>query len=986
MQEVSQIALEHGFELVSEEHLPEIEGTAYVMRHLASKARLLYMRNDDVNKAFSISFKTPAADDTGVFHILEHSVLCGSEKFPVKEPFVNLLKSSMQTFLNAMTFPDKTMYPVASTNERDLLNLMDVYLDAVFKPAIYRKPAIFEQEGWHLEVEEGEGGARELAFNGVVFNEMKGALSDPESVLYDRLSAALFPHTTYRFESGGTPEAIPTLTYEAFLDSHRRHYRADNSYITLYGDLDLGLFLSFLDREYLTPLAAQTLGHAPSAGCGAECGVPAGTPNPLEVQEPVCALGIAHPMATAPENASCAVGFVIGHARERERVIATDILLDAIMGSNEAPMKRALLDAGLASDASAFLADAVAQPFAVVQLRGVKPGCAPRLREVVLEQARRLAEGGLDRQLVEAALSHAEFIMRERNFGYADGVVLSMSAMAGWLYGEDMACAYLRYEDAFASLRQRLGEGYFEQLLRELFLENPHQAEVEIVPVEEDEDDVLDARLAQLAEGMDEAAFDEVEAKVLALRAAQEEPDSPEALATLPQLSPSDLGDAATEAPYYLDESRPRPILRHDLPTRGIAYAYRYFDLACLDFDELPYASILALVLGKLDTAQHTAAEIDTLVQGRLGNLSFFTEVHEKRDDREAVLPVLAVSSSALEENAAFAAQLACEVMRETSFADSGKILDILTQKKVAMEQACANAGHSAAMARVSSYYRPAAVAREQLGGMDFYRFLKDLLARYESCAAQLAEKLAEIARRVFTDEGSLTSFAGSDEALCAYEAALASLPASEQNTGKRLAVPAPQVKNEAFVVPSDVTYSAVGYDRELLGSAYEGSWLVAARALSYDYLWNEVRVKGGAYGCGFQNVRTGNMRFYSYRDPRIDETLARFEQAGAWLEAFNPSEAEMDGYVVSTVAGIDAPVKARELLRRQDADFVAGFTPADRLAIRRQVIEASPASVRALAPFVTQAAAQGMRCVFGNAEIIDTSKVSFARVDLLND
>ena len=452
MTDLEQVAASHGFTAVKSEPVSEVEGVVHLMRHAASGARLMFIENDDANKAFSITFKTPAADDTGVFHILEHSVLCGSEKFPVKEPFVNLLKTSMQTFLNAMTLEETWPNPVASTNEQDLVNLMDVYLDAVFHPDIYRRPVIFQQEGWHRELE-GEGEDARLVVNGVVYNEMKGALSEPDSVLYDGLSAALFPNTTYRFESGGTPAAIPTLTYEGFLENHRRHYRPDNAYIILYGNLDADRFLGFLDERYLAPLAAK------------ECG-PLDI-NPLGLQAPVAPAPVVVPMATAPENACAAVGFVIGRAAERERIVAADILMDAIMGANESPLKRALLDAGIADDAIGYVADSVAQPFAVVSLRGARPGAAEKLRAIVEAEARRLVEGGLDRELVRAALSHAEFVMRERNFGYPDGVVLAMSAMAGWLYADDDPAAYLRFEDVFASLREKVEEGYFEALLRE---------------------------------------------------------------------------------------------------------------------------------------------------------------------------------------------------------------------------------------------------------------------------------------------------------------------------------------------------------------------------------------------------------------------------------------------------------------------------------------------------------------------------------------
>ncbi len=970
MTDLEQVAASHGFTAVKSEPVNEVEGVVHLMHHTASGARLMFIENDDANKAFSITFKTPAADDTGVFHILEHSVLCGSEKFPVKEPFVNLLKTSMQTFLNAMTFPDKTMYPVASTNEQDLVNLMDVYLDAVFHPDIYRRPVIFQQEGWHRELE-GEGEDARLVVNGVVYNEMKGALSEPDSVLYDGLSAALFPDTTYRFESGGTPAAIPTLTYEGFLENHRRHYRPDNAYIILYGNLDADRFLGFLDERYLAPLAAK------------ECG-PLDI-NPLGLQAPVAPAPVVVPMATAPENACAAVGFVIGRAAERERIVAADILMDAIMGANESPLKRALLDAGIADDAIGYVADSVAQPFAVVSLRGARPGAAEKLRAIVEAEARRLAEGGLDRELVRAALSHAEFVMRERNFGYPDGVVLAMSAMAGWLYADDDPAAYLRFEDVFASLREKVEEGYFEALLRELFLDNDHRACAEVVPTESDEA-AEEAEAAGEREAAAELTEDEaasIREAVRALREAQEAPDAPESLEKLPQLSRADIGEAPAEAMWEVGECGPWCLIRHHLPCRGIAYAYRYFAMDGLAFDELPYATVLACVLGKLDTARHTAAELDTLVQAHLGNLGFAVEVHENAEDRERLRPMFVMGSSALDEEVPWAARLAEEVLRETDFTDTERIRDILGQRRIAMEQAFASAGHSAAMARVASYYLPAGVVREALSGVGFYRFLKELLVHFDERAGELTAKLADLAARLFTDSGCTLSFGGSEEALDAYREA--SAPFGGVAGARVLTVPAPEDKHEAFVVASDVTYTACGWDRRLLGEPYGGTWLLASRILSYDFLWTEVRVKGGAYGAGFQTTRSGSSRFYSYRDPRIDETVERFRTAGDWLAGvFSPTESEMDGYVVSTVASLDAPAKARELLRRQDGLYFSGATLADRARVREEVRAARTEDVRALAPSVDAIAGAGCVCAFGNGEVIRASGEDFNVVDLL--
>ena len=995
----------HGFTVRTREELPEIDGTAFVLDHGKSGAKLLYLQNDDTNKAFSISFKTPPADDTGVFHILEHSVLCGSDKFPVKEPFVNLLKSSMQTFLNAMTFPDKTMYPVASTNDQDLLNLMDVYLDAVLHPAIYHKRAIFEQEGWHyelagdMEADEGDAvagdavaqteaadGQTRLALNGVVYNEMKGALSDPNSVLYDELQAALFPDTAYRFESGGTPRAIPDLTYEQFLEEHRRHYRLDNSYLTLYGDVDIDVVLAFLDQEYLSPVADE---QAAATGIGAE-GAPLG-PHELALQAPVCALGVAKNMATAPENACMGLGYVLGTARERTRMVAADILIDALMGSNEAPLKRALLDADLADDAQAFLADALLQPFAVIQLKGLKEGAAERFKSVVDDTLRRLADGGLDHALVEASLSRAEFVMRERDFGMADGVALSMAALSGWLYDDDLATSYLKYEEDFAFLRRALEEGYFEQLVREAFLENGHMAEVEVRPVAGDEDAFEAERLAAAEAGMGPQDYERVADEEAALRRLQEEPDPPEALATLPRLSVDDLGEAPEEPAYGLDDGTPVPCLRHRIPTRGIAYAYRYFDLARLSFDELPYVTVLAIALGKLGTAEHTAAEVDTLVQSRLGNLSFFAEVHENPEDRFDLHPVMVVSASSLSENVEDLAALPNEVVLSSDLHDLPKIKDALTQKRIGMEQGFAAAGNSAALARVASYYLPAAVAREQLGGIDFYRFLKDLLDHFDERADGLAAKLEDVANRIFSDDRLTVSFTGSDEDFERFwEAggALGRFEDWEATTPEdvRLDVPAPLPRNEAFVVPTDVVYAATGYDRRLLGLPYSGTWLVASRALSYDYLWNEVRVKGGAYGAGFQATRAGGLRFYSYRDPHLAETVKRFKGAGAWLSAFDPQDGQMDGYVVSTVASLDAPLKPRELARRQDGHFFAHIDEAARLKTRAEAVHARAQDVRSLGAAVTAAAAEDLVCVFGNKDVIAAEGSGLAVIDLLNE
>ncbi len=978
----------HGFRFTTAEELPEIDGNAYAARHEASGARLLYLKNDDNNKSFAIGFRTPPKDDTGVFHILEHSVLCGSKRFPVKEPFVDLLKSSMQTFLNAMTFADKTLYPVASTNEQDLFNLMDVYLDAVFHPRIYEKRAIFEQEGWHYEFmsENGEDPAGldadqlKLVHNGVVFNEMKGALSDASSVLYDELQKALFPDTCYAFESGGTPAAIPTLTYEEYLDEHRRHYRTDNSYIILYGNLDIDRTLEFLDGRYLTPLVAEQQ-QADDERLAA--GLEPLRPRTIEAQEPIAAGFLQHRMDTAPENACAACGYVIGSSAERTRATAAEILLDALFGSNEAPLKRALLDAEVAHDVHAFVSDALLQPFAVVQLQMPAPGKAEGLAELIEQSVRKMLDEGLDKELIEAALSHEEFQMREHDMGYADGVINSMICLSSWLYDDDTPLDYLRYERVFAELRSLLDTDYYEKLCLELFCENSHMASVEVVPAPGEAEDEraaeLDAKNRSLTPDERKAIMKEVEQ----LRLLQEAPDAPEATATLPRLGVADIGAALDEAPYALDPQAPITCLRHSVHTRGIAYAYRYFDLDRLSFEDLPYASVLALVLGKLDTAEHTAAEVDTLVQGKLGNLNFFTEICEDYGDSTNPRALFVVSSSALSANVNYLAKLPLEVMLKTDFSNSGKILDVLKQRKISLEQGFANSGHSCATMRCKSYYDEAGVIAEQLSNVGFYQFLCELIDQYDERAGELAERLARTAKQLFDDGSCTISFGGSDDDYARFWAAEPGC-GSDGDTQRKLQIPKPTVRNEAFVVPSDVCYVALGWDRRLLSEPYNNAWVVAGRALSYDYLWNEVRVKGGAYGTGFQALKSGNMRFYSYRDPHLDETLERFESASKWLADCDPTQDAFEGFIVATVAAFDAPVKPRGLIKRQAQRFFSNLPADERKQNRQKTLASTVQGIRELAPVLEAAAAKHAICAFGSREILESSNAGLTVIALV--
>ncbi len=986
MKDVASIAQSHGFTLTFSVDVSFLDGTAYTLFHEKSGAKLFYLENEDPEKAFTISFKTPPVDDTGVFHILEHSVLEGSRKFPVKSPFVYLQKSSMSTYLNAETYPDHTTYPVASTNEQDLMNLMDVYLDAVFYPSIYNKRTIFEQEGWHLEF---DADGNELTYSGVVYNEMKGALSNPNKVLIHTLNKALFPDTAYRFVSGGTPEAIPDLTYEEFLDSHRRHYRTDNSCITLYGDLDIDRFLAHIDDEYLTPLA-----YAHESDAEKEVG----EPNTLDLQSPVIRTGVKKSMVTSSENACAALGFVTGVAcaSESERQLAIGILLDVILNHNEAPLKRALLDYGIADDVFGGVFGDFYQPYAFVVFKGFKPGTNKSLLDIFEEQVQKLIDEGLDHNLLEADISHLEFATYECDLPMSKGLsFFSNSAILSWVYGYDdeHSTENLDFAEAFAHLRKRVDEGYFEQLLGEVFLENDHFAEVEVVPCESVEPSDVDKRLADLSNTLNTDTRQKIENDVAALRVAQEIPDNPENIKKLPQLSIADIGKAPAEGEFGF-EKKPVPCLRHHLSTHGIAYVHRYFDLSHITFEDLPYVEVLSMVLGRLDTSYHSSQDLGTLSESKLGRINVGIKFFSNDYERDVYVPKFVASASALSENVEFIATIMNEILLNTDFSDHKKIFEILMQRCLAMKQGCIQNGNSFALMRVMSYFLPIGVVYEQLSGMDFYIFLKDLCDHFDERISFLENKLRELAKSIFVNKGCLLSYTGTDEDLKRLVAAGITFgdtaAAAKESFSKPSVIqgtPFPVDKHEAFIIPSDVSFTSMGFDCRLLDVPYvlpySGAWLVASRVLSYDYLWDEIRVKGGAYGVDFQVGRSGVMQFYSYRDPHIDKTIERFCAAGKWLSDFSPSKEEIDGYAISTVAEMDSPITTRGLISQQDTMFFSDRTLQDRLRIRAEVIESTVDGLRALGDIITQATDQHLVCTFGNRELVESSNEDFNVIDI---
>ncbi len=950
-----------GFELESIESVPEISGEALVFTHKPTGLRLLWLANDDVERSFSISFKTPPADDTGVFHILEHSVLDGSARYPVKEPFVELLKTSMATFLNAFTFPDKTMYPVATTNVDDLENLIDVYFDAVFHPDLHRRPEIFEQEGWHLEL---EGADAPLKRNGVVLNEMRGALSDPSDVLYLGVKQALFPDTCYRFESGGDPAAIPSLTYEAYCDAHRRHYRPENAHAVFYGDLDLERELAFLDEH----LAALDLEGA-------------GEPNPLALQRPTGWTSAVKTMATSPENASVAVGLVFATSSDRERILAADIILDALAGSNEAPLKRAVLQSGLGKDLICYVVDGCAQPFLLFELKGAEAGAAKPFRELLVESLTGFADEGIPRERLEAALAGAEFALREGESSYPLGIAHAMASLASWLYDEADPLSYLRYEEALADLKEGLETGLYEELLGE-FLACDHACVVELRPEGDGALASEDAELAALKATLTDAQVAEIVAETKRLHELQAAPDTPEALATLPRLTPDEIGDAPADP--ELEPVSGAPLLVADLETHGIDYLVYDFDLEGTDASELPLLSILSELLGKLPTKRHTADELDTLVESKLGDLAFAVDATPLWHRAERAKTNFATFCAVLPENVDALIELTREIWLETNFYEPERILAILSQRKLSMEQAMVSGGHAVALTRTAMRTSLAARISQATAGIEFYRWLGELIEHFDERFDALAAKLASLAKRVFTADRLTVVACGPDARTFWEKDPVAGLPASSPRTGS-LAIEPPATDVEAYYVPAGVAYVALGGGFEDASLGGSGCVSVAARALTYDYLWREVRVLGGAYGSGCRAGGGEVCGFYSFRDPAVDPTLERYRASARWLAETPLSAEDVDGYIVACIGSVDKPLRARAMLRRLDVARIAE-EPADARALHRaEILATTPEQLRALAEPLERLIAKAGICCLGERSLIEASSVGAVAEPLIN-
>ena len=957
------------YRLVEKKKIEDLNSMSYLLEHKKSGARIALLSNDDENKVFYIGFRTPPEDSTGVAHILEHSVLEGSRDFPVKDPFIELAKGSLNTFLNAMTYPDKTVYPVASCNDKDFQNLMHVYLDAVFYPNIYKEPKIFEQEGWHYEMESPED---ELSINGVVYNEMKGAFSSPDDVLEREITNILFPDTSYSNESGGDPEAIPDLTYEQFLDFHRKYYHPSNSYIYLYGNMDMAEKLEYLDEAYLSHFDRITVDSEIGVQAPFEACAEAGKFYPITESEP------------EEDNTYLTYNIVVGDSLDRERYIAFQILDYALCSAPGAPLKQALLDKGIGKDIYSYYESGIRQSYFTIVAKNANLDRKAEFVECIEENLRRLSQKGIDKKALRAGLNFYEFRYREADFGsYPAGLMYGLQVLDSWLYDDAKPFIHIEAGETYKKLREKAETSYFEELIRECMLENTHKGILTLAPrkgLAEERDRILTEKLAALKESFGSEQIQEVVEETHALLEYQETPDSKEALATIPLLKREDIRKEAEPLVNEIRKTGDTTVMYHDIFTNHISYFRFLFDVKQVPEELFPYIGILKSDLGYVDTENFTYGELFHEINMETGGITSVTNFFTNARNLSDCLVTFEMKAKTLEDNLPRTVQLVEEIMLKSKFDDGKRLYEILAELKSRLQSNLISSGHSVAASRAMSYFsRPAAI-QEQVNGMPFYRLVADLEKNFDSRREDLQHKLEALVRCIFRPENLMLDYVGTEDH---YEEFIALAGQVKEALYKEPVETKPFViepvkRNEGFLSASQVQYVCRAGNFINKGLAYTGALKVLKVMMSYEYLWQEIRVKGGAYGCMCAFGKSGDSYFVSYRDPNLKSTVEAYEKAADFIEAFDGDERTMTQYIIGAVSELDTPLNPAAKGLRGMSSYLTNQTYEDYQRERDELLGADVNTIRSLAAVIRAFMEDDCLCVVGNDNRLKEDKEMF--------
>ncbi len=963
------------YEILDEHRVEDVQSDGFILRHKKSGARIAILSNNDDNKVFYIGFRTPPEDETGVPHIIEHTTLCGSKKFPVKDPFIELAKGSLNTFLNAMTYPDKTVYPVASCNDQDFKNLMDVYLDAVFNPNITKYEEIFKQEGWHYEL---TGKDDELKINGVVYNEMKGAYSSPDEVLSSQIYRSLFPDNTYSKDSGGNPEYIPKLTYEAYLDFYHKYYHPSNSYIYLYGDMDVVERLEWLDKEYLSLYDYKKVNSEINK-----------QPAFDEIKNVEAQYSIT--MDDSQENKTyLSYNRVVGDTLDEMLYQAFDVLDYALVSSPGAPVKQALIDAGIGDDVYGSYDAGILQPVFSFVAKNANASQADEFESIIENTLKKVVKTGINKEALLAGINSSEFKFREADFGqFPKGLLFGLNCLDSWLFDDMKPFIHLECLGTFAKLRKAVDTDYFEKLIQEYLLDNTHGSSVTVKPkrgLGNEREEALAKELSDYKASLSDEEIKKLIEDTEHLKKYQEEPSSDEDLRKLPMLTRADMKKNAMPFSNIEDELLDVKVVRHDIESNGIDYISFLFDAGDFAQSELGYLGFFTNALGLVSTEKYSYTDLANATNIYTGGISTGTASHPDIKDRNNFVFKFEVKLKVLEKNLDKALELMEQMLLSSDFTDTKRLGELVAQIKARLQANLSSSGHLVAAMRSMSSFSRYALYQDELKGVAFYRSICHIEKELSESPKSVSDKLAAIAKKLFARNRMLISFTGNNEA---YGNAKPSLEKVIAGFNKMSAVGNQaevhfNTAKEAFIDASQIQYVAKTGDFICEGYEYTGALRLLRIILSYDYLWINVRVKGGAYGCMNTFLRSGESYFVSYRDPNLSDTLDVYDRIPEYIKNFSPDERDMTKYIIGTFSALDTPMNPEAKGSRSLSAYLEGITYEQIQKERNEILNAQPEDIRRLADLVEAVLKKDSICVIGNENMIKESAGLFENVEKL--
>lgn len=963
------------YEILDEHRVEDVQSDGFILRHKKSGARIAILSNNDDNKVFYIGFRTPPEDETGVPHIIEHTTLCGSKKFPVKDPFIELAKGSLNTFLNAMTYPDKTVYPVASCNDQDFKNLMDVYLDAVFNPNITKYEEIFKQEGWHYEL---TGKDDELKINGVVYNEMKGAYSSPDEVLSSQIYRSLFPDNTYSKDSGGNPEYIPKLTYEAYLDFYHKYYHPSNSYIYLYGDMDVVERLEWLDKEYLSLYDYKKVNSEINK-----------QPAFDEIKNVETQYSIT--MDDSQENKTyLSYNRVVGDSLDEMLYQAFDVLDYALVSSPGAPVKQALIDAGIGDDVYGSYDAGILQPVFSFVAKNANASQADEFESIIENTLKEVVKTGINKEALLAGINSSEFKFREADFGqFPKGLLFGLNCLDSWLFDDMKPFIHLECLGTFAKLRKAVDTDYFEKLIQEYLLDNTHGSSVTVKPkrgLGNEREEALAKELSDYKASLSDEEIKKLIEDTEHLKKYQEEPSSDEDLRKLPMLTRADMKKNAMPFSNIEDELSDVKVVRHDIESNGIDYISFLFDAGDFAQSELGYLGFFTNALGLVSTEKYSYTDLANATNIYTGGISTGTASHPDIKDRNNFVFKFEVKLKVLEKNLDKALELMEQMLLSSDFTDTKRLGELVAQIKARLQANLSSSGHLVAAMRSMSSFSRYALYQDELKGVAFYRSICRIEKELSESPKNVSDKLAAIAKKLFARNRMLISFTGNNEAYGNAKPSLEKVIAGFDKmsaVGNQAEVHFNTAK-EAFIDASQIQYVAKTGDFICEGYEYTGALRLLRIILSYDYLWINVRVKGGAYGCMNTFLRSGESYFVSYRDPNLSDTLDVYDRIPEYIKSFSPDERDMTKYIIGTFSALDTPMNPEAKGSRSLSAYLEGITYEQIQKERNEILNAQPEDIRRLADLVEAVLKKDSICVIGNENMIKESAGLFENVEKL--